>query len=58
MSAQTGIEERKDSAKIVAGPLLCQQCRKLVRWVRVDGGVLLVNAGTGSKQVESSQPEL
>lgn len=43
LSVQTAQPERKDSL----GPLLCQGCRKLVRWVRRDGKLVLVNAGTG-----------
>ena len=33
------------------GPVICQQCRKLVRWVRIDGVLRLVNAGTGTFHV-------
>lgn len=36
----------------VLGPMRCQRCRKLVRWVRSPEGVLLlVNDATGSKHV-------
>ena len=32
-------------------PVICQQCRKLVRWLRGPSGLRLVNAGTGSDHV-------
>ena len=43
MSVQT---PRKD-----IGPFVCTQCRKLVRWERKDGVLVLVNDASGTPHV-------
>ena len=44
VSAKTAAPERKDAL----GPVVCQQCRKLVRWVRTEGTLRLVNDASGA----------